>query len=921
VGEFCTQLGRCASERPGDPRHLYLTRVPPGFILPAVDSLRIRLMLLAALALLPLAGLVFYNAEVQRREATVEAEADALRMARVCSSTEQQNVEGANRLLVLMAEIPAVKSLDARACWPLFARVLGNETAYANIGLVDARGVVVASANPMQTNAAMAQQTFFKETVAHDKFSVSAFGFDPGDKHAEMFCGEPVLGENGEVRGVLFAELDLSWMSALPARLAFAPGVSVSVLDRQGLILMRVPDGAQWIGKSAIEAPAGRAIVQARGYGTAHEQSLDHVRRLFAFTELDSVHGLREVVSAGIPDNVAFDAARRSQHRQLFILALFALAAFTTAWFAADILVLRGLRRLLDATHKVTAGDLRTRAGSVPGGGEFRELAQAFDTMAASLEEQGKARDAAERELERRVEERTAELAQANSRLQQQIGSRIATEAELRVTNERLDLALRGANDGIWDWDLTSNRVYFSPRWKEMLGYSINEISDEFREWETRIHPEDRDRSFAAIDDYLGGRIPTFELEHRLRHKEGTYRWILSRAVAVRDGAGKPIRMAGSHADLTERRTAEQALRESKSKIRAFITNVPAILFSIDPDGIITMAEGLGMEVIRFIKGGVVGKSVYELYGDAPPVVDSVRRALAGESFSTTMQSDGLSFEVAYSPIHAENGAVTGTIGVAHDITERVRAKEELERTAAELRRSNDELEQFAYIASHDLQEPLRMVASYTQLLERRYAEKLDEPAREFIAFAVDGARRMQEFISGLLRYSRVGSEPQVLEPVDLHETFLTAYDNLRIAIEESGAAVEYHDLPGVLGDPRQLVQLFQNLIGNAIKFRKPGQAPRVDVWGERESDTFWRISVRDNGIGLDPKFAERVFVIFQRLHTRDEYEGTGLGLAICKKIVERHGGRIRVESREGEGATFSFTLPALPAGAAAQIP
>jgi PAS domain S-box-containing protein len=996
-------------------------------------------MLLAALALLPLAGLVFYNAEMQRGEAAAQAESDALRLARICANNEEQTVDSANRLLVLMADFPVVKKLDARACWPLFARVVGNQTGYANLGLINAQGVVVASAKPLPAQASLAQRPFFKQALDRDRFSVSDFEWEPDEGGAEMVCGEPVLGDNGEVEGVIFAELDLRWMSDLNPRLGLPADVTISVLNPQGIILMRIPNPAQWVGKSALEAAAGRAIVRERGAGTAHELGMDHVRRLFAFTPLDPVHGLGSFVSAGIPDEMAFSAARRSEHRQLVMLGVFALAAFAAAWFAADILVLRGVRKLLKVTQRVAAGDLKTRAGMVHGGGEFRELATAFDTMASSLEEQDKARDAAEQELEKRVEQRTTELEDANRRLQQEVAERGRIEAELRVSKERLDLALKGTNDGIWDWDLVKNRIYFSPRWKEMLGYADHEIGDKVAEWETRLHPEDRDRAFMTIHEYFTGKRPAFELEYRLRHKDGSYRWILSRGVAVRDQAGKPLRMAGSHVDLTERRLADQALRESESKLRAFITNVPAILFSIDRSGVITMAEGLGMEVLKFIREGIVGHSVAELYGDMPGVVDSVKRALDGESFSTTMQLQQLYFEVAYSPMHGEGGAITGVIGVAHDITERhkaeqaleiserrvrliienandayvamdreglivdwnpqaertfgwsreeaigrsladtiipermrerhldglvrylhtgegpvlnrriempalhrdgrefpveltistmrvednvifsafihdisdrVRAKEELERTADELRRSNAELEQFAYIASHDLQEPLRMVASYTQLLERRYAAQLDQTAREFIAYAVDGARRMQQFITGLLRYSRVGTEPRVLEEVNLREVFEAAIANLRMMIEETGAAVEAHDLPLVRGDPRQLTQLFQNLIGNALKFRKPDQPPRVEVRAEPDGD-FWRLSVRDNGIGLDPKFAGRVFVIFQRLHTRDEYEGTGLGLAICKKIVERHGGRIWVESKEGEGATFFFTLPA----------
>jgi PAS domain S-box-containing protein len=816
--------------------------------------------------------------------------------------------------------------------------------------------------------------------------------------------------------------------------------MTIGVVNPQGIIVMRVPDAQDWVGKSALLAPAGQEIFQKRGSGTADEVGLDHVRRLFAFTPLDPQHGLGTYVSAGIPDDIAFAGATRSEHRILGMLGLFAAIAFAGAWFAADILVLRGVRMLLRATQEVAAGNLSTRAGPVPGGGEFRELAQAFDTMAASVEKQGEERDAAAQELERRVQQRTAELGEANKNLQQQIAERSRIEAELRVTNERLDLALRGATDGIWDWDLVTGQMYFSPRWKEMLGYADNEIGDRFKEWETRLHPEDRDRALAAFRDYLGGKRATFELEHRLRHKDGSYRWILSRGVAVWDAAGKPRRMAGSHVDLTERRHAEQALKESESKLRAFINNVPAILFSIDRSGVITMAEGLGMDALRFVDGGIVGHSVAELYGDIPGVVESVRRALAGESLVTTMQLHQMFYEVAYSPIHAPDGAVTGVIGVAHDtterhkaeqalevserrtrliienaydayvamdqdgaivdwnpqaenifgwkrdevigkplsdiiipqrvrnqhlqglvhylhtgegpllnrriemqalrrtgqefpveltistlriennvifsafihdISERIRAKEALEASAAELRRSNEELEQFAYIASHDLQEPLRMVASYTQLLERRYAAQLDDAAREFIGYAVDGARRMQQFITGLLQYSRVGTERRILAEVNLREAYEVALANLRFAIEESGATVEDRDLPVVRGDPRQLTQLFQNLIGNALKFRKSGTAPRIQVWGEPDGHAFWRISVRDNGIGLDPKFADRVFAIFQRLHTREEYEGTGLGLAICKKIVERHGGRIWVESKEGEGATFSFTLPA----------
>ena len=245
---------------------------------------------------------------------------------------------------------------------------------------------------------------------------------------------------------------------------------------------------------------------------------------------------------------------------------------------------------------------------------------------------------------------------------------------------------------------------------------------------------------------------------------------------------------------------------------------------------------------------------------------------------------------------------------VSTEITERQRAEQELKETLGELARSNAELEQFAYVASHDLQEPLRMVSSFVQLLARRYQGKLDQDADEFIGFAVDGAKRMQGLINDLLTYSRVGTKGKPFQTTDCNRVLSEALLNLSAATEESSAVITNDNLPTVMADKTQMVQLIQNLVANAIKFRNKDR-PCIHVSSEQKNGT-WVFSVSDNGIGIDSEYYDRIFAIFQRLHGKTEYPGTGIGLSVCKRIVERHGGRIWVDSEFSKGSKFYFTMP-----------
>jgi len=385
----------------------------------------------------------------------------------------------------------------------------------------------------------------------------------------------------------------------------------------------------------------------------------------------------------------------------------------------------------------------------------------------------------------------------------------------------------------------------------------------------------------------------------------------------MHDSDGNPTGFVAIAQDFTERKRAEEALKESEKRFGDIALSSADWIWEVDANGKYVFTSGRVKQILGYSPGELIGKTPFELMPEEEAknigqifgqIVAKKEMIVDLENWNLTKNGELVCLLTSGVPILDNTGSLIGYRGVDKDITERKQAGEALQRTMAELERSNAELEQFAYIISHDLQEPLRMVASYTQLLEKRYKDKLDADAEEFIAYAVDGAKRMQNLILGLLSYSRVGTRGKPFEPTECETVFKQALDNLKVTIDESGAGVTHDPLPRVMADETQLVQLFQNLLGNAIKFRGEEQ-PRIHVSAKQDSNECL-FSVSDNGIGINPGYFDRIFVIFQRLHGREEYPGTGIGLSVCKRIVERHSGRIWVESQPGEGSTFYFTIP-----------
>jgi PAS domain S-box-containing protein len=372
----------------------------------------------------------------------------------------------------------------------------------------------------------------------------------------------------------------------------------------------------------------------------------------------------------------------------------------------------------------------------------------------------------------------------------------------LKASEERYTLAVQGAQDGIWDWQLATPTVYFSSRWKAILGYADQEPFTTISDWFSRVHPEDLDSLKTSIESHLSQNTPYLEHEHRIQHQDGTYRWVLCRGLAIFESAHQPSRMAGSLTDITVRKLAEMLLA----------------------------------------------------------------------------------------------------------------------RQTAELNRSNQELEQFAYIASHDLQEPLRKIEAFGDRLDSKYRAVLGEQGADYIQRMQNAAQRMRILIQDLLLFSRVATQTRPFIATDLKSIVQEVLSDLEVRIREVNAQIHVADLPAIDADPMQMRQLFQNLIGNALKFQRPGVVPDINIAWEAVSVPLTtdnsqaqpgiRLSIADNGIGFDTKYLDRIFKVFQRLHGRNEYEGTGIGLAICAKIIERHGGQITAQSTPDQGATFLISLP-----------
>ncbi len=484
-----------------------------------------------------------------------------------------------------------------------------------------------------------------------------------------------------------------------------------------------------------------------------------------------------------------------------------------------------------------------------------------------------------------------------------------SASTDLLVQTERLEIVARASDIGIWDWDLTTGTVYFSERWKTMLGYNDEELPDSFETWEKLIHPDDRDAASAYVREVLSAPKPTFDFTARFRRHDGTYAWIRSRGAASLRIDGTVGRLTGAHTDITQEKEAQNDRENQSISTLKILDRFPGVVYVVDPETWKILYINTKAELVfdRKMEGTICYESLQGRDSPCPfcttPLIRGTREPHEWEFHNPVVNKD---YFITDQMIEWYDGREV-RIEYAIDISRRKQMEQRLEQ-------SNRDLENFAYVASHDLQEPLRKIRAFGDRLKRATEGTLNETALDSLNRMTAAANRMQKLIDDVLALSRINSRPGAFEHVRLKRIIGKILITFELTIREAGATVETGPLPEINGDPNQLEQLFGNLIGNALKFHDPQRSPVIRITGSRNDDAA-TISIADNGIGIDDEYREKIFGVFQRLHGRNAYPVTGIGLSICRRVAERHKATISVSPNEPHGTIFTVSFPA--AGAA----
>ena len=787
-------------------------------------TMRGTLILLVLVVLIPLLAVQagIYTAWYFSR--WTQQEQSNLEQARALTATFEAYVFDVRRQeTAIGAALLGLKPYDPRQANSFLATAAQQYRSVRLINWVSAEGKVLASSQEKAIGVDIADRPYFQELLAGRPWAISNILGDRGIGEPAFVIACRVDEPDGSLHGVVCATITANSLGnrVVGLRHGKTDDTVFTLFDRRGVLAYdtnsKTTGHENWRDKDPLLAAA--LETNSAKSGTLR-MTTDGEAYISARAP---VRDIGWVAGAGLPVSTAMSDVYTGLWIAGGLNLLVAIGSVLIAAKASGGLI-RQLRRLQTQAAAIGKGELG-HFTEMAGVRELADLEISFNQMGTALQYARRELEAANAALDRRVRERTAELATTIRCLEDEAHERVHAEQSLQESEQRYRSLMIATTSIVWTSDANGEAVVDLPSWRAFTGQSKQEVLGSG--WNDSLHPDDRQQAkeiwLRSVETHA-----TYDTEYRMRRHDGQFRTFAVRGVPVMDNDGNTREWIGTCTDITERKQVEAELARHREHLEEMVA--------------LRTAE-----------------------------LESVNRQLEKE------------------------------------IAERKGAEAGLRRTADQLANSNEELEQFAYVASHDLQEPLRVVGSYVQLIERRYKDQLDADADQFIHYVVEGVTRMQQLIADLLDFSRVGIHGKPFRNIGLGAVLDCALSNLETVIEESGAVVTHDSLPEVRGDETQLVQLFQNLIGNAVKFRSD-RRPEINISARREDD-HWLFAVRDNGIGIDRQYWDRLFVIFQRLHTRHKYKGTGIGLAVCKRIVERHGGKIWIDSQPDQGTTFYFTI------------
>lgn len=842
-------------------------------------------MLILILAL-PSLGLILYSGINRQKYEIEKAKANALNVVYDIAFQQEHIVENTRVFLMTLAKLPEVQNRNADKCDKLFGTLLKEQPLYATIFAVTADGIIFSSALPFKSQSII-HQKFYKDTIATRAFTIGEFGIGSISKRPVLSFAYPVLNTKNKIKAIIAVTLDLARYSKVFSLSQLPKDSQLILTDQQGMIIYHHPGYKEYIGKPDFPGIV-KQMENQKDSGTFIASDADKIKRLYAYKKL-RLQGSKLPylnIRVGIPEETALAGARQILFHNLISFSAISIIALFFFWFVGDKLITRKVARLAHTAKRIGRGNLNARTDLEHRGGELAQLAKAFDEMAEELQNRGN---------------------------------------KLRLSEEKYRSIFENAVEGIFQATPDGRFLSANPALAEMFGF---QSSQELMEVVTDIgkqlyvNPEDRKILKKLYEEQ--GKVSRFET--RQYRKDGSILWVSLNARVVRDKDGKIVCYEGTIEDIAERKEAEESLQTEKEKLFAILENDPTGIALIDKNGLYLYVNPEFTNITGYVLQDIPdGRTWFQKAYPDPEyrkmVIDSWKQCRLScdgrgkgvkEEFTIHCQ-DGQAKDIDFLTTFQKEYSIT----VLMDVTKRKQAEKDihdlnqgLQQHITELKAINDGLEAFSFSLSHDLRTPLVSIGGFSRRLLEKYSDCLDEKGRQYLKIINTNIVHMEELIGDLLTFFKLGGKSIKYSQVKMNVLVQEVFDQIKTIYHDRAIQLNIKSIPDTKGDRTMLKQVLANLMTNAAKYSNPDGITVIEAggWVENKENIYY---VKDNGIGFPMEHADKLFEIFERLHTTEDIEGTGLGLAIVKRIVKQHGGRVWAEGEVGKGAAFYFTIPA----------